>query len=237
MQEPKVNIEEIQQKLVDKLKLSGWGVKLQGFILSSDFTSIIETLVKESTLNTKFTPPLKHLFRAFEECNYKDLKVIFVGQDPYPQVGVADGISFSCSLTGTLQPSLRHLFNGLEEDLKLQEIYKRDPDLKRWSNQGILMLNTALTCQINNPGSHIKLWDPFIKYLFDILNTHNSGLVFVFLGKKARSYIDLIGDNHFKIIANHPASAAHNGGVWNHSKIFSTIDTILWANYKTKINW
>lgn len=232
-----INISELQEKLVNKLKPSGWAVKLKGFLLSSDFYDIIAYLVEQSKANKKFTPPLKYLFRAFEECPYSNLKIVFVGMDPYPQVGIADGISFSCSITGKEQPSLRNIFNTLERVYESSEEYTRDVDLKRWSNQGILMLNAALTCEVSKSGSHIGIWNPFTTYLLDILNTDNSGLVFVFFGKDAQKYESLIGDNHFKIKVAHPASAAYNGGKWEDNMMFKTIDTIMWANYKTKITW
>lgn len=73
---------EIRDKLVEKLRESGWTDKLKGFLLSEDFLKILEFLRIERFENGKrFTPPLKYLLRAFEECKYKDLRVVIIGQD------------------------------------------------------------------------------------------------------------------------------------------------------------
>ena len=93
----KIDIEEIKQKIHEKLKPSGWNKPLKSFIFSIDFENIIKQLVTLSKDGKRFTPKLSQLFRAFEECPYNELKVVIVGQDPYPKLGVADGIAFSCS--------------------------------------------------------------------------------------------------------------------------------------------
>lgn len=76
-----INIEDLQSKLYQKLKPSGWGDKLKTFIGSDDFVSIIKALVKDVEEGKRFTPTLKQVFRAFEECPYADLKVVMLGQD------------------------------------------------------------------------------------------------------------------------------------------------------------
>lgn len=76
-----VNLEEIQLKLYDKLKPSGWGDRLRSFIMSTDFENILKQLLKEAQGSNRFTPPLKQVFRAFEECPYNELKVVVMGQD------------------------------------------------------------------------------------------------------------------------------------------------------------
>jgi len=76
-----VNLKEVQLKLYEQLKPSGWADKLKMFILSDEFYTILDTLLKQSMEGKKFTPTIKHLFRAFEECPYDKLRVIFVGQD------------------------------------------------------------------------------------------------------------------------------------------------------------
>ena len=109
-----INLEEIKIKLVEKLQPSGWANKLRGFIQSSDFDKIFNVLYKLREDGKRFTPPLKQVFRAFEECPVDKLRVIMIGQDPYPQLGVADGLAFSCSNTGKPQPSLKNIFQAIE---------------------------------------------------------------------------------------------------------------------------
>lgn len=76
-----VNLEEIKVKLIEKLKPSGWAVKLKGFVQSSDFDKILQTLYNLREEGKRFTPPLKQVFRAFEECPVSKLKVVIIGQD------------------------------------------------------------------------------------------------------------------------------------------------------------
>jgi len=227
-------IDEIKQKLFAKLEPSGWGRVFKSFIFSSEFTDILSKLYQLSIADKRFTPTLKQLFRAFEECPYDDLKVVFIGQDPYPQLGVADGIAFSCSNSEKEQPSLRFI---LDEVQKMYPFYDRPLDLARWSNQGVLLLNTALTVEVGKIGSHYDIWKPFTAYLLDWLNNYNTGLVYVYMGKKAEEWSELTGDNNYKFTVKHPASAAYNGSKWDSNDIFVKIQNIVKKSSGNTIHW
>ena len=222
-----INLEEIKCKLIEKLISSGWSTKLRGFMQSSDFDQILETLYQQREQGKRFTPPLKHVFRAFEECPEKDLKVVIIGQDPYPSINVADGMAFSCSLTGKPQPSLKYIFQEVERTVYQDWPTYQDPDLKRWANQGVLLINTALTCEIDKVGSHYNIWNDFIMYLLDMLNLTKSGLIFILLGAKAQELEAVLGQNHYILKASHPASAAYNGGKWDCNDVFNKANEIL----------
>jgi uracil-DNA glycosylase len=234
-----VNLEEIKCKLIERLSPSGWSTKLRGFIQSSDFDSILETLYTEREQGKRFTPPLKDVFRAFEECPEKDLKVVIIGQDPYPHMNVADGIAFSCSRTGKPQPSLKFIFQEIERTVFQEWPSHQEPDLKRWANQGVLLLNTALTCQIDKVGSHYNIWHDFIMYLLDMINLTNSGIIFILLGAKAQELESVLGQNHYILKASHPASAVYSGGNWDCNDVFNKANEIIIANNGPlyKINW
>lgn len=184
MTQQTIIIPEKINDLKNKLKGTGWENIINPYLDSESFYNTFYKLVDMVQNDTRFTPPMKDWFRAFETCHHDKLKVVFIGQDPYPQLGVADGISFSCSKTMKEQPSLRHIFNSLE---KQYPNYERNPDLTRWSEQGVLMLNTALTVQINKIGSHYSLWHLFTTGLLNSLNNYPSQLVVVLLGKKLKS--------------------------------------------------
>lgn len=237
----KINITEIKQKMFNKLKDTGWDKVFKSYIFSSDFEDSIKKLHTFATQNKRFTPPLKDIFKAFEECPYKDLKVVMIGQDPYPQLGVADGIAFSCSKTDTPQPSLRYIFNELEREFpayRTNDLLYNPLDLKRWSNQGILMLNTTLTCEVGNIGSHYDVWKTFTAYLLTYLNDNYTGIVYVFMGKKAEGWSDLINEKfNYKFNIPHPASAAYKGGKWDSKGVFKEINNILRDNTNKTIIW
>ncbi len=76
-----VNLEDVKIKLYNKLKPSGWGDKLKTFLMSSDFDKILVSLMTETQQGKRFTPPLKQVFRAFEECPYNKLSIVMIGQD------------------------------------------------------------------------------------------------------------------------------------------------------------
>jgi|31_taG_2_1085359.scaffolds.fasta_scaffold01064_6 uracil-DNA glycosylase len=234
-----IDIEDIKSKIYEKLKPSGWAFKLRGFIFSSDFDNIIKQLIKEVQQGKRFTPTLKDMFRAFEECPYEDLKLVIVGQDPYPQLGVADGIAFSCGKTQEMQPSLKYMLNEITATVyNGHNEISNDYDLKRWSNQGILLINSALTTTIGKTACHYDMWQPFLAYLFDILTWSNNGLVYLYLGKQAQKWKDAVNDSNYKFIASHPASAAYNKqSVWDSKGVFKEITDLIEKNYKYKIEW
>jgi uracil-DNA glycosylase len=230
-----VNLKDVQQKLYEKLQASGWDRILRGFVLSEEFYNILDRLLTESNLGDKFTPVIKDLFRAFEECPYTDLKVVLVGQDPYPKVDVADGIAFSCSKSD-VQASLKYIYTGMrDEGIEPSP----DKDLSHLSRQGILMLNTALTTQVKKIGSHVELWKPFTNYLLDTLSANNTGLVYIFMGKKAQEFFYLIDDDlNYKLECSHPASAAYSGQrIWKSNGVFTETNRLIEKNYNTKIIW
>jgi uracil-DNA glycosylase len=226
-----VDLKEIQEKLIDKLRDSGWADKLKTFLMSSEFTEVLDMLNSMKNEGKRFTPPLKHIFSAFEECPYKDLKVIIVGQDPYPQLGVADGRAFSCSITKELQPSLKYIFDAIEKTVHQEFPTYQDPDLTRWSKQGVLLLNTALTTEVGKIGIHYKVWQKFIVYVVDMLSWYNPGLIWVFMGKQAQELEALVSSNHYKFLVSHPASAAYQkASEWDCEDVFNKVNEIIEAN-------
>jgi uracil-DNA glycosylase len=238
-----MNLQEIKQKLFNKFAINGWDKVFRSFVYSTDFDNIITKLWELSNDDKKFTPPLKQVFRAFMECPLDTLKVIMVGQDPYPTIGVADGIAFSCGNTKKQQPSLKFIFKAVNKTVysDKKDITTFDPDLTRWSNQGVLMLNTSLTTEINKIGKHIPIWDPFIKYLIDMLNSKDKDYVWVLIGKQAQQNEDLI-DNILRntqiLKCSHPASAAYKQDEdWNCNDIFNQVNNALVYDKKPKIIW
>lgn len=234
----KLELDKIVDKLYEDLVPSGWARVLRTFIYSSDFKNIIQSLANESLLDRRFTPPLRDIFRAFKECPYDDLKVVIVGQDPYPTINVADGIAFSCSKTMRLQPSLKFMLDEVNRTVYNGDSVSNNPDLTRWSRQGILMLNTALTTEIGKIGKHYDIWKPMLNYLFDYLSNYNNGLVYIYMGKEARTWADNVNDNCFKLFCSHPASAVYNKfRKWDSQNVFPIAQKIVDENYKHLILW
>jgi len=194
-------IDLIKETLKEDLESSGWHKILNPFLDSKEFDNITDTLIRLVEQNRRFTPRLKDAFNAFKETNLSDLKVVVVGQDPYPQLGVADGIAFSCSNTEKPQPSLRYIFKEL---YGMQGGY--DSDLRRWANQGVLLINTAQTCEVNKIGSHYAIWKPFTEYIFESINKIDKDIIFILMGRKAESW-QLVIPGQRILKCPHPAAA------------------------------
>jgi uracil-DNA glycosylase len=233
-----IDIEDIKQKLFKKLEPSGWNKILKSFIFSDDFDNILKQLILLSKDGKRFTPKLSQLFKAFEECPYNKLKIVIIGQDPYPELGVADGIAFSCSNTMEQHSQLRYLLNAVNRTVYDGVGQSHNPDLSRWSNQGILMLNTALTTTVSKTGQHYPIWKPFLAYLFDHLSFAHTGLIYVYIGKQAQDWKDLIHDMNYKFSISHPASTAYlDNSEWDCANIFNNINNIMYNLYGEKIIW
>jgi len=234
-----INISEIQKKLVETINHTEWYSTLNHFITKSEFKEILEKLVFEVEEGKRFVPKIKNTLNAFKFCDLKDLKVVIIGQDPYPWLyknhpdgTVADGLAFSCGNSMKIQPSLEYIYNAMGKEPE-----DRNPDLKYLAEQGVLLLNSALTVEVNKPGTHYTIWKPFINIVIDTINYNKSDIVYILLGKVAQQYEDIIDDNNLILKASHPASAGYNKGVWNCEDVFNRANNYLQEKGKTIIQW
>lgn len=183
-------------------------------------------------------PEFTDIFKAFRLCSEHDCKVIFLGQDPYPQKGVATGVLFG-NKEGTkeLSPSLEVIKEAcINYEIPHPPIHF-DVTLESWGKQGILMLNSALTCEMNRIGSHVMLWRPFVSKLIDNLSHKEPGLIYVLFGSQAQTFEPYIDKRFNSIIkVHHPAYYART-----HTKmpyhIFRQINQLLIDNYGVPVKW
>ena len=219
-----------------------WHVKMQPFIESKECDGIYNVLKKEAKRGKKIAPLSSNVFRAFKETSYDDLKMVLMGMCPYHTMKngeyVADGLLMGCSITQNLQPSLDQFYKALEKELYngLNLKYVKLPDVDYLSKQGVLMINAALTTEINKAGSHIALWEPFTQYLFtDVLAV--TQVPVVFLGKDAAKYKRFVGPFTWTFTLSHPASAAYNHTDWDSEGVFTKVNKILKDNNNYEIDW
>ena len=202
-------------------------------------TSKIMGWLKTLNPNT-LCPTLPNIFRAFKLCPYKDCKVIFIGQDPYPQKGVATGILFGNNKEtpeDKLSPSLEVIKEAAINFEIPHNLITFDTSLESWAKQGILMINSALTCEVNKVGSHTNNWRPFISKLVRNLSDKRTGLVYVLFGKDAQSLKPYINEKYNNILEiQHPSYFARTNQRMPHS-IFKEIDELLYGRYGEKIEW
>jgi uracil-DNA glycosylase len=234
-----INISEIQKKLVETINHTDWYGLLNHFITKSEFQEILEKLVFEVEEGKRFVPKIKNTLNAFKECSFKDLKVVVIGQDPYPWLyknhpdgTVADGLAFSCGHSMKIQPSLEYIYTAMGK-----EPDDRNPDLKYLANQGVLLLNSAFTVEVNKPGTHYHIWKPFMNIILDAICYNKPGIVFILLGKVAQQFEDVITEDNLILKASHPASAGYNKGIWNCEDVFNKTNEYLKQRGKTIIQW
>jgi len=234
----KLDIEDIKNKLYEKLKESGWDIKLRSYIYSSDFDNIIKQLARLSLDGKRFTPPLSKIFNSFIECPLDKLKVVIVSSDPYSQFGIADGIAFSCGNTLEKQPPLIAILDEINKDVYFNKPKSIEPNLARWSRQGVLLLNTALTTTVNRNNQHYAIWKSFMAYLFDYLTWNVNGLVYIYMGKEASNWADGVNDNNYKYHVSNPSLVGYDKTTtWDSKNVFNKTNKILEKNYGTKIIW
>lgn len=183
-------------------------------------------------------PALSNVFRAFKLCPYKECRVVFIGQDPYPQKGVATGILFGNSKEtpeGKLSPSLQVVKESAINFEIPHNIITFDQTLESWAKQGILMINSALTCEVNKVGSHVNQWRPFVSKLVKNLSYRETGLIYVLFGKQAQTLKPYIDERYNDIIeVEHPAYFARTNKIMPYS-IFEQMNNILYGRYGEKI--
>ena len=229
------------EKFKDKFHPS-WHEKIKPFIESVECDAIYAFLKAQSQLGKKIAPDSINTYRCFFETPLDELKVIIVGMCPYHTFKngspVADGLAMSCSITEQLQPSLDQFYGAIETEfyngLNLNIV--KHYDLSYLANQGVLLLNAALTTEKDRAGSHLELWEPFMKYLFEkVIN--NIDIPIVFLGKdasKLKKYTSKF-KNVFEV--SHPASAAYTKTNWDTKGTFKEVDKIIWENNGDSIMW
>ena len=185
-------------------------------------------------------PAQSDVFKAFELCSLKDLKVVMLGQDPYPQNGVATGILFGNNKgisNENLSPSLKVIKEAAINFEVPHNCIIFDQTLESWARQGILMLNSALTVEMNKVGSHTMLWRPFIAKLLKSLSEYNTAIIYVLFGRQAQSFKPYINDklNHV-IEIEHPAYFARNGTKMPH-QLFIDISNKVKELYGISLKW
>ena len=153
-------------------------------------------------------PNIKDVFKAFKLCPYNKCRVIFVGQDPYPQRGVAQGVLFGNSSDtpeNKLSPSLQIIKESVINFEIPHNLITFDPTLESWAKQGILMINSALTTEVGKTGVHMMMWRPFMVSFLRKMSTINTGIIYVLFGSQAQVLEPYINANNYVLKIEHPA--------------------------------
>lgn len=212
-----------------------WDLYLKDEYEKDYFKNLIKFIDNEYKTKTIY-PKKSEIFNAFRFTNYKDTKVVILGQDPYHGENQAEGLSFSVKNCVRKPPSLQNIFKELESDLGIK--FPNNNSLIPWAKEGVLLLNTVLTVEENKAASHKEQgWEIFTDEVIKILNEKTTPIVFILWGSFARSKKKYITNNiHYVIESAHPSPFSAYNGFFG-SKPFSKTNEFLKSKGLKEINW
>ena len=213
---------------------NSWDLILQDEMKKSYFKHIKEFIKEERLIKTIY-PSANDLFNAFKLTDFKDIKVVILGQDPYHGEKEAMGLSFSVRRGVRTPPSLRNIFKELKDDLN---ITRTDTDLSDWAKQGVFLLNTVLTVEKDKANSHKEIgWEIFTDYVISQIDEKLDNVVFILWGRQARDKKKIMSNkNNYIIESAHPSPLSAYHGFFG-SKPFSKANQFLEKNGMSKIKW
>jgi len=215
-----------------------WSIFLQEEFEKKYFIELMNFVDTEySTYPGAIFPDKNQIFKVFESCSFDDVKVVILGQDPYPTKGHAHGLCFSVeSDIKPLPKSLVSIFKEIETDLNLT--FPVNGNLERWAKQGVLLLNSVLTVREGEAASHSKKgWERFTDAVIEKLSKQKEEVVYILWGSKAQEKgktIDVV--KNCVLSAPHPSPLSSYRGFFG-CKHFSKTNTYLELKGKDVINW
>ena len=212
-----------------------WALQLQEETRKPYYKKLYETVVKEYK-TTQVFPPSRDLFKAYELCPYHKVKVVILGQDPYHNVGQAQGMSFSVPKGVPLPPSLQNIFKEIRDDLSILE--PDCGDLSYWAKQGVLLLNTVLTVRAHQAFSHRGIgWEEFTDATIRAIEEKEDPVVYILWGTPAQKKRSMIRQKKRLVLtAPHPSPLSAYRGFFG-SKPFSKCNAYLRKEGVDEINW
>lgn len=212
-----------------------WRAVLAGELDKPYFKELERFLVEERARAT-ILPPVDKVFEALRQTPPEKVRVVLLGQDPYPTEGDAMGLSFSVPKGRAIPGSLRNMYSVLQRDEGLTP--PGHGDLSAWAQRGVLLLNTVLTVERGAPNSHRRHgWETFTRAILDVVNAKPQRVAFLLLGAQAqREAAHLDAAKHALIKAPHP-SPANPGNPFGRSHPFSEVNRALEAAGQPPIDW
>ncbi|MFT4015730.1 MAG: uracil-DNA glycosylase [Agriterribacter sp.] len=216
---------------------SSWKEVLKDEFAKPYFEQIVFFLKTERLAGKTIYPPGPLIFNAFQQTPFANVKAVIIGQDPYHGPGQAHGLCFSVQDGVPPPPSLINIYKEIQADIGVEMPFKKG-NLTYWAQQGVLLLNAALTVRANEPFSHSKIgWATFTDAVIKKVVEQKSGVVFLLWGKFAQEKQILIDETkHHVLKAAHPSPlSAHNG--FFGCKHFSKTNDYLIKQGQDPIDW
>ena len=213
-----------------------WKAALHDEFAKPYFQALKAFLRTEKQAGATIYPPGKLIFNAFDTTPFDQVRVVILGQDPYHGPGQAHGLSFSVPQGIAVPPSLRNMYQELQQDVGIQ--IPTHGNLEGWAKQGVLLLNSLLTVRASQPGSHKgQGWEEFTTAAIAALNQQREGIVFMLWGKYAMekgAFID--PKKHLVLTAAHPSPFSAHRGFFG-CQHFSRANAYLQQQGLAPINW
>lgn len=216
--------------------------ELYSDILASDKMKGTKLKMKTEREKYNILPGKTEVFNAFKLCPYKKLKVVIIGQDPYPSAENAHGLAFSSKAPGSAPKSLQNIFKEIIDDVEPITPYEEcfpTNDLTYWAQQGVLLLNTVLTVRENETNSHRELgWQYFTQGVVDrIAKRYDRPVVFILWGKEAEKMESMIthepSHKHLVLKAAHPSPLSAEKGFFGCRHFSQANDFLKRAFFQT----
>lgn len=212
-----------------------WLEAIGGEFSKPYYKDLYKFIIEEYSKYTIY-PPKNDLLNAFAYTKLKDVKVVILGQDPYHEPGQAHGLAFSVLPGQPAPPSLVNIYNELKDDLGCY--IPNNGYLKKWADQGVLLLNTVLTVRAHNANSHKgKGWEQFTDAVIRALNEEDRPIVFLLWGRPAQMKASMLNNpKHLVLKAPHPSPLSAYRGFFG-CKNFSICNEFLEKNGQKPIDW
>lgn len=214
-----------------------WKEVLKNEFTKPYFLQIVTFLKTEKAAGKTIYPPGPLIFNAFNQTPFNKTRVVIIGQDPYHGPGQAHGLSFSVPNGIKPPPSLVNIFKEIQTDIGVA-MPQGYGNLTKWAEQGVLLLNAALTVRANEPFSHANFgWADFTNAVIEKISAEKEGVVFLLWGKFAQEKQLLIDETkHFVLKAAHPSPFSAHAGFFG-CKHFSKTNEILVKQGAAPIDW
>lgn len=221
------------EKSIDNL--ASWERIFHSQEIKNDYQKVIKDAFNTASKDEVF-PTIDNVLNAFRYCNYENLKVVILGQDPYHGEGQAHGLAFSVPEGIDIPPSLKNIFKEIEDDLNLS--LPDNGNLERWARQGVLLLNSVLTVQKNLAGSHRNIgWEKITDSIIQMISEEKENVVFILWGNFAKGKEAFINkEKHFVLTAAHPSPLSAYKGYFG-CRHFSKANAYLEVKGIARINW
>lgn len=182
-------------------------------------------------------PPGREIFNAFNLCPFDKVKVVIIGQDPYHEPGQAEGLCFSVKDGVMMPPSLINIFKEIKDDLGTD--MPRSGSLRRWAEQGVLLLNATLTVRAHQAASHQRRgWEEFTDAVIQAVARDKEHVVYMLWGGFAKSKARIVNPQRNLVLQSaHPSPLSANRGGWFGNHHFSLCNDYLVKTGQTPIQW